>query len=76
MPGQAVADKVDWSDETPEALLREMSSCANPVLLGLPCSRCGAYYEAEVAACPLCGCPERVSPTALQRETVVKSRAA
>jgi hypothetical protein len=31
---------------------------------GLPCSHCHAYYPADMKACPICRCPERVSPTA------------
>lgn len=31
---------------------------------GLPCSRCHAYYPADMDACPICKSPERVSPTA------------
>lgn len=29
---------------------------------GLPCAKCGMYYEAALAACPICKSPERVSP--------------
>ncbi len=29
---------------------------------GLPCARCRAYYPADLTACPICGCRERVSP--------------
>jgi hypothetical protein len=32
--------------------------------LGLPCSNCKIYYRADLEACPLCQCRERVSPTA------------
>lgn len=35
-----------------------------PVGYGLPCSRCHAYYPADMHACPICKSPERVSPTA------------
>jgi hypothetical protein len=31
---------------------------------GLPCSRCKTYFAADLAACPICQCTERVSPTA------------
>lgn len=37
------------------------------MLLGLPCSRCSAYYAADLEACPICGCKQRISaawPTA------------
>jgi hypothetical protein len=30
---------------------------------GLPCSHCHAYYLADMKACPICKCPNRVSPT-------------
>jgi len=29
---------------------------------GLPCAKCRTYYAADVAACPVCKSPERVSP--------------
>lgn len=31
---------------------------------GLPCSHCHAYYPADMPACPICKCTDRVSPTA------------
>ena len=31
---------------------------------GLPCSRCHAYYPADMHACPICESPDRVSPNA------------
>lgn len=31
---------------------------------GLPCSRCHAYYTADLPACPICKSADRVSPTA------------
>lgn len=34
------------------------------ILYGLPCARCGSYYAAELEACPICHCSERVSPVA------------
>lgn len=27
---------------------------------GLPCANCRAYYLADLSACPICGCRERV----------------
>ncbi len=33
-----------------------------PVRYGLPCANCALYYSAELTACPICKCPERVSP--------------
>ena len=35
-----------------------------PVGYGLPCSRCHAYYPADMHNCPICKSPDRVSPTA------------
>jgi hypothetical protein len=32
-----------------------------PLRYGLPCANCRIYYEAEFAACPICGCGERMS---------------
>jgi hypothetical protein len=37
---------------------------AKSVGYGLPCSRCNAYYAADLDVCPICKSPERVSPTA------------
>ena len=31
---------------------------------GLPCSRCRAYYPADMTACPICKSPQRVSASA------------
>ena len=53
-----------WSDAEPESVLREWEGPLKPILFGLPCSGCRAYYDAELKACPICGCAERVSPTA------------
>ncbi len=39
---------------------------------GLPCSRCHAYYPADMRVCPICKSPDRVSPT----EPVLHSMAA
>jgi hypothetical protein len=33
-----------------------------PVRYGLPCANCSLYYSAELTACPICECSERVSP--------------
>src|SRR6202162_5398261 len=31
---------------------------------GMPCSRCHAYYPADMHICPICKSPDRVSPVA------------
>ena len=33
---------------------------------GLPCAKCGMYYEAALPACPICKSPERVAPRAIK----------
>jgi hypothetical protein len=38
---------------------------------GLPCSRCHAYYPADMHVCPICKSPDRVSPS----ESVKRSTA-
>jgi len=53
-----------WCDESPESVLPELRGRSKPALIGLPCARCSAYYDADLNACPICGCKERVSPTA------------
>lgn len=65
-----------WCDESPESVLSELRGGAKPALLGLPCARCRAYYDADLSACPVCGCTERVSPTAGSPEVHPKVRAA
>ena len=32
---------------------------------GLPCSKCGTYYMADLSVCPICKCGERISPTTI-----------
>ena len=65
----------EWCDESPESVLSEMSG-RRPVLLGLPCARCRAYYDATLDSCPICGCKKRVSPQAGISIMRVRSRAA
>jgi hypothetical protein len=33
-----------------------------PIRYGLPCANCRLYYAADLPACPICHCSERVSP--------------
>src|SRR5450631_515959 len=40
---------------------------------GLPCSRCHAYYPADMHACPICKSPDRVSPTAPVAHSMVSA---
>jgi hypothetical protein len=50
----------------PQSSTRYAGSKAEKKLAGygLPCSLCHAYYPSDMPACPICKCPERVSPTA------------
>ncbi len=65
----------EWSDETPEFVLSEVSGRKAP-LMGLPCAGCRVYYEATLSSCPVCGCQERVSPQARSAIIHPRSRAA
>jgi len=49
-------------DENRESMLDNLRG-PNHALFGLPCARCRAHYDADLDACPICGCKERVSPT-------------
>ncbi len=49
-------DRVDDPGHPPLTL----GNRSKRLLLGLPCSQCMAYYEAERTACPICGCTERL----------------
>jgi hypothetical protein len=44
---------------------------AKSIGYGLPCSRCRAYYAADMKACPICRSTERVSPTAVTARPTV-----
>jgi len=35
-----------------------------PIRYGLPCANCRLYYAAELAACPICNCGDRIPPAA------------
>jgi hypothetical protein len=35
-----------------------------PIRYGLPCANCRLYYAAELAACPICNCSDRIPPAA------------
>jgi hypothetical protein len=53
-----------WCAESPESVISELRGQPKPALPGLPCARCRAYYDADLDACPLCGCKWRISPIA------------
>lgn len=43
-----------------------------PIRYGLPCAHCSLYYSAELTACPICKCRERVSPLVTLVRSVVR----
>jgi hypothetical protein len=47
----------------PQGSALDTASEKKAVGYGLPCSRCHAYYPADMNACPICKSPDRVSPT-------------
>lgn len=49
---------------------RTMEPSAKRVGYGLPCANCGTYYAADQCVCPICRCPERVSPNAALQSSV------
>ena len=73
--GQACAPD-PWCDECPESVLSGMRGVPKPILLGLPCARCRAYYDADLTACPICGRGERVPPNEVTVLVRPQSRAA
>jgi hypothetical protein len=42
---------------------------------GLPCSHCHAYYPADMTVCPICRCPDRISPTEPVIHSIVATEA-
>jgi hypothetical protein len=46
------------------------SAGPRPIRYGLPCANCKLYYSADLTACPICHCKERVSPTPLWTRSV------
>jgi len=42
-----------------------------PIGYGMPCSKCRAYYPADLETCPICKSPDRVSPNAVPALPVV-----
>ena len=51
-----------WCGKSPESVLSGIQRISAPVLLGLPCAQCRTYYDAQLDACPVCGCRERLWP--------------
>lgn len=47
-----------------EGFQQDPSFGAKHIGYGLPCAKCKTYYTADLAACPVCQNPQRVSPVA------------
>jgi hypothetical protein len=65
-----------WCDQSPESVIPEFVRPSRNLFYGLPCAHCKAYYDSELQACPVCGCTERVSPSAVHVPVRQKLRAA
>jgi hypothetical protein len=53
---------VEWPELTVRRTRVASEFGPGPVRYGLPCANCSLYYSAELTACPICKCRERVSP--------------
>ncbi|HET7207904.1 MAG TPA: hypothetical protein VFI95_15115 [Terriglobales bacterium] len=49
------------------------AAVAQRIYYGLPCANCGTYYGADQSVCPICSCPERVSPAVVPTPSVSQS---
>jgi hypothetical protein len=49
-----------------EAFQENSSLAEKRVGYGLPCANCKTYYTADLAVCPVCKSPQRVSPVAVR----------
>ncbi len=66
MAARTPTNKSDLSDD-PKSAPVMFGNRFKRLLLGLPCSQCMAYYEAERTTCPICGCRERLGAVAETR---------
>jgi hypothetical protein len=62
--GYGVARARERDGRTPEqrSILTNPSLAPRQIGYGLPCAHCKTYYTADLAACPVCKSPQRVSP--------------
>jgi hypothetical protein len=56
-----IIDTTEYTESTTDRARRPGPGL---VRYGLPCANCRVYYEADLAACPICRCRDRVSPIA------------
>ena len=61
MTTKETGERVAWCDESPDSVLAEADARPKPLLLGLPCSRCRAYYGAQLSTCPILGALRNVA---------------
>ena len=54
--------------------VREVQPGPRHVGYGLPCSKCGTYYIADLSVCPICKCGERISPTTIPARAGLKAQ--
>lgn len=64
------------SSERPSRPLRDPELGPKAIGYGLPCSKCRAYYAADLDRCPICKSAERVSPAAAEQVPVAPGVAA
>ena len=62
--GAAAAPARERSQNIPaeHSVFKEAPLATKHTAYGLPCANCKTYYGADLAVCPICGNPQRVSP--------------
>src|SRR6185437_2851574 len=60
--GVAPARERDSRRAEQHGILTNSSLTPKQIGYGLPCAHCKTYYAADLAACPVCKSPQRVSP--------------
>jgi len=60
--GVAPARERDGRMAEQRSVLANSSSTPKQIGYGMPCAHCKTYYAADLAACPVCKSPQRVSP--------------
>ena len=60
--GVAPARERDGRAAEQRSILTNSSLAPKQIGYGLPCAHCKTYYTADLAACPVCKSPQRVSP--------------
>ncbi len=68
MNKEIMVQQLDTCGTTSSSLAH--SAGPQPIRYGLPCANCKLYYSADLTACPICQCKERVSPTLVWTRSV------